>query len=602
MTHFALGNVIALDWLIQILMMNGRLIVLLACSLLLIQLVKGSAARRHLIITVSFFAAALLPLSTQLFPPFEIPFEVIRPIGISNNNVNTASTLPAVFVSNDQTRQLPLYLFLIYCTVTMLLVARIANGNRRVAQLVKHAKRCGIEDWQLTLQQCIAQLRLQQNVDIRHSDAITSPMTWGFRRSIILIPSSAIGWPESLRRSALLHELAHIKRKDCLTKQVARLVCALYWLNPLSWLALRSFNHAAESASDDIVLASGVKHSHYAQNLLHVAKQANCCKSTWHAAMSMAAINPHSQRSEFGKRVMAILNREGCHSPINWTCLCFSFLFVFGLLLPVSSLRAVVIQEIKYVVENPAKLIPMPVPAKITVSPKQEHVEPLLENEFDTLSFQQELKEQIQVERPPVQTAKVEYVEIPASAVLEHAKSIVKQTLANVRGKSKPILDAEANLKNETLLVATNSDSEENQTNVPTNEFVNVEQSTWDLAGIAQNHHDSEYLFTSLFSDAQLSVKDNDSIQPYAVKKAVTPNYPRRAQQRGIEGELTVEFSIDTVGQVINAKIINAQPSGVFERAVLNAVHQNRYSPQKIDGKPVPVSGIQEKYVFVLES
>lgn len=63
-----------------------------------------------------------------------------------------------------------------------------------------------------------------------------------------------------------------------------------------------------------------------------------------------------------------------------------------------------------------------------------------------------------------------------------------------------------------------------------------------------------------------------------------------------------MEFDIDSGGRVTAAKVINAQPSGVFDRAVLKAVQKNRYTPQKIDGKAVAVSGVQEKYVFVLET
>ena len=82
----------------------------------------------------------------------------------------------------------------------------------------------------------------------------------------------------------------------------------------------------------------------------------------------------------------------------------------------------------------------------------------------------------------------------------------------------------------------------------------------------------------------------------------MTPDYPRRAQSRQIEGELTVEFGINQTGEVVDAKIISANPSGIFDRAVLRALQKNRYTPQKVDGKAVPVSGLQEKYVFVLET
>jgi protein TonB len=63
----------------------------------------------------------------------------------------------------------------------------------------------------------------------------------------------------------------------------------------------------------------------------------------------------------------------------------------------------------------------------------------------------------------------------------------------------------------------------------------------------------------------------------------VDPDYPPRAQQRGIEGFVDIEFTISPVGTVQDPKVINANPTFIFDRAALRAVRKWRYNP-KVEG------------------
>ena len=59
-----------------------------------------------------------------------------------------------------------------------------------------------------------------------------------------------------------------------------------------------------------------------------------------------------------------------------------------------------------------------------------------------------------------------------------------------------------------------------------------------------------------------------------------TPNYPRRAKRSGVEGVVTVAFTVTTVGSVRDPKIVKSSPPYVFDRAVLGAIEKWRFNPR----------------------
>ena len=72
----------------------------------------------------------------------------------------------------------------------------------------------------------------------------------------------------------------------------------------------------------------------------------------------------------------------------------------------------------------------------------------------------------------------------------------------------------------------------------------------------------------------------------------VPPIYPRRAQERGIEGCVMLEFTVTKVGSVKEPYVVWSQPSGIFDRAALRSAMKFKYKPQIRDGEPIEVKGV----------
>ena len=81
----------------------------------------------------------------------------------------------------------------------------------------------------------------------------------------------------------------------------------------------------------------------------------------------------------------------------------------------------------------------------------------------------------------------------------------------------------------------------------------------------------------------------------------VQPIYPRRAQSRGIEGYVIVEFTVTKSGTTRDIRIVEAVPPGIFDKASTAAAAKFKYKPRVVDGQPIEVPGVQNKITFELE-
>jgi len=81
----------------------------------------------------------------------------------------------------------------------------------------------------------------------------------------------------------------------------------------------------------------------------------------------------------------------------------------------------------------------------------------------------------------------------------------------------------------------------------------------------------------------------------------VAPIYPRRAQTRGISGYCIVEYTVTKTGSIRDPQAVDCQPSGVFESASVRAAEKFKYKPRVVDGEPIEVAGVQNKFTYELE-
>lgn len=81
----------------------------------------------------------------------------------------------------------------------------------------------------------------------------------------------------------------------------------------------------------------------------------------------------------------------------------------------------------------------------------------------------------------------------------------------------------------------------------------------------------------------------------------INPDYPPRAQSRGIEGWVLVEFTITAAGTVRDARVIDASPKGYFEDAALKAIARWRYNPKVQEGVAVERVGVRVRLSFNME-
>lgn len=315
-------------------------LVLLTAGAASFALRRASAAARHLAWSCAVVAVLLLPLAAGTLPSWRVTAPIALPVAVmpaadrpaaqpaaslagpaaadaskADGVWSVASPVAApasgAAVAGDPvlaTRSEPAlppgsWLLIVWAAGAALVLGRCALGWWGVARLERRARPLAEPDFDELLRDLAWMLEVRRPVRLLRSAEVAMPLTWGTLRPVVVVPADAGEWSAERRRVVLAHELAHVRRLDCLTQTLAQLACALHWFNPLVWYAARRLRIERENACDDAVLALGTSGADYAGHLLEVARRFRPG-----VRLAGAAAIPMARPSQLEGRLLAVLD------------------------------------------------------------------------------------------------------------------------------------------------------------------------------------------------------------------------------------------------------------------------------------------------------
>ena len=156
-------------------------------------------------------------------------------------------------------------------------------------------------------------------------------LTWGVLRPRLVLPASAAQWSPERLDIVLAHEMAHIARADWPVQIAAQVCRAIYWFNPLFWVACAHLRHESERACDDAVVNTGVAGPAYAAELVELARTGGRHRM-W---LPASAIAPRASNLE--RRVRAMLNARIDRNPVTPRGRWASALALLAVTLPIAA-------------------------------------------------------------------------------------------------------------------------------------------------------------------------------------------------------------------------------------------------------------------------
>jgi beta-lactamase regulating signal transducer with metallopeptidase domain len=279
-------------------MLNGvveGLAIALLAGLFLRLIGRRNSGTRFAVLLAALFSIAALPV-----------LNVLRANGASveGGGAVWAVALPSLWAT---------YIFLAWAGIAAIGLGRVGLGLWQLRKLRAGAEIIDVAGLDAVLQRTLGEFRASRPVMLAASDKVAVPAAIGFSRPMILLPSWALRELSTTElNSILIHELAHLERRDDWTNLAQKVLRALFFFHPGVWWVERQLSLEREMACDDVVLARTANPRAYAECLVAVAERSFMRRGL---AMAQAAVSKMRQTT---LRVAQILDGNRSAATRVW--------------------------------------------------------------------------------------------------------------------------------------------------------------------------------------------------------------------------------------------------------------------------------------------
>lgn len=210
---------------------------------------------------------------------------------------------------------------LVWAVIFLVRFVKIISGLVYVQRIRHYGTSTVSEEWQQKLLQLQKRLQLTQPVILMESALLKIPVVLGWLKPVILVPAGMLtNLTVAQVESILLHELAHIRRRDYLFNIIQHITDTIFFFNPAVVWVSALIRSERENCCDDIAVLESRSRKQFVEALVSFHQYSN---SKQEYALSFAA-----GKNQLLKRVQRIVNRKN-HSlqAVERAILAFILLF-----------------------------------------------------------------------------------------------------------------------------------------------------------------------------------------------------------------------------------------------------------------------------------